>query len=78
MWLAKLLSNNWEENQKISTFLASIDQKDVPNMSLDPLCILTTSLYKATFIDLNNFIFITQLDVEKPEIYKEAMNCPYA
>lgn len=68
--LVKLFDNNWTEDQKISIFLTSIDQKDAPDTSLNPSYILITSLYKANFIDPRNFIFATQLNIKESEIYK--------
>lgn len=75
--LAKLLNNDWEQEQKISAFLTSIDD-NVPDTSLDPLHILATSLHKANSTDLGDFVFSTQLDVEEPETYEQAISCPYA
>lgn len=75
--LAKLLNDDWEQEQNISAFLTSIDD-DVPDTSLDPLHILATSLHKANSTDPGDFVFSTQLDVEEPETYERAMSCPHA
>lgn len=72
MLLAKLLNNNWEEDH------TSINQEYLLNTGLDPLYILTNFLHKANFIDLDNFIFATQLDIKEPKTYKQTMSCSYA
>ena len=75
--LAKLLNDDWEQEEKISAFLTSIDD-DAPNTGLNPLHILATSLQKANSTDPGDFAFSTQLDVEKPETYERAMSCSHA
>lgn len=57
--LVRRLGNNWEENQRISTFFTRIDQKNVPNISLEPLHILAISLHNRNSIDPNDFVFAT-------------------
>ena len=76
--LAKLLSKDWKEEEKISAFLTSIDKNDVPDTGLDPLHLLATSLHKSNSTDPSNFVFSTQLDVMEPETYKQAMNGSHA
>lgn len=75
--LAKLLNDDWEQEEKISAFLTSIDD-DAPDTSLDPLHILATSLQKVNSTDPGDFVFSTQLDVEEPETYERAMSCSHA
>lgn len=58
------IANNLEKNH------ISIDQKDAPNTSLDLLYIFATSLYKTNTTNSHDFISITHLDIEEPEIYK--------
>lgn len=75
--LAKLLNDDWEQEEKISAFLTSIDD-DVPDTSLNPLHILAASLQKANAADPGDFVFSTQLDVKEPETYERAMSCSHA
>lgn len=72
--MAKLLGNDWEKDQKISTFFTSIDQKDASYISLDLLYILVTSFHKAESTGPSNFVFVIQLDVKELKIYKQIMS----
>ena len=65
----KLLSDDWEEEEKISAFLASIDDNDshMPDTGLNPLHLLATSIHKSNSTDPGDFVFSTQLDIEEPE-----------
>lgn len=62
---AKLFNNDWEQDKKISAFLTSIND-DISNTSLDILYILTASLQKTNIRNSSDFVFLTQLDIEKP------------
>lgn len=75
--LAKLLNDDWEQEEKISVFLTSIDD-DAPDTSLDSLDILATSLQKVNSTDPGDFVFLTQLEFEEPETYERAMSCSHA
>lgn len=55
---AKLLNDEWKQEEKILAFLTSIND-NVPNTGLDSLYILTTSLHKANSTDSGDFEFST-------------------
>lgn len=76
----KLLSNDWEEEEKILAFFASIDNDNghISHTSLDPLYLLATSIYKSHFINPDDFVFSIQLDIEKPETYKYTISVSHA
>ncbi len=70
--LAKLLDNDWKKDH------TSNDQENAPDMGLDPLHILATSLHKANTTDPGDFVSTTHLDVEESETYEQVISCPYA
>lgn len=57
--LVKLLSDDWEEKEKISAFLAFINNNNdhIPDIGLDPPHLLTTSFHKSNSTDPVDFIF---------------------
>lgn len=59
--LVKLLSDDWEEEKKISAFLAFINDNNdhIPDIGLDPPYFLATSFHKSNSTDLGDFIFLT-------------------
>lgn len=75
--LTSLLDKDWEENTKVSAFLASCCDKDqglsdeAPDIDaeLDPLHILAASIHKANAGNPSDFSSSSQLDVEEPETY---------
>lgn len=67
--LAKLFEKDWEENLRILTFLTSIDWYDIANMGLNLIFILTNILYKGSIIGPEDFVYLTQLDINEVKIY---------
>lgn len=49
----------------------------MPNTGLDLLYIFATFFHKINFLDLGDFVFLTQLDVKKLKTYKQAISCLY-
>ena len=78
--LTSLLDKNWEDDAKVSAFLASCyDQDQDPGnealkSKLNPLYILATAIQKANAANPADFSSISQLNVEEPETYKLAMS----
>ena len=78
--LAILLDNDWEENNKVTAFLASCYNDDTVSKTeteIDSLHILATAIHKANARDASEFMSLTQLDVEEPKIYEQAMYGPH-
>lgn len=72
--LTKLLSLDWESESpeaEANTFLTQINK---PNDEENSLQILTSRLLQENATDPGEFAFVTQLDVEEPEIYNKAMS----
>lgn len=78
--LVTLLDNNWENNNKVTTFLASCHNNDTSNKietKIDLVHILTTAIHKANKGDTNKFTSLTQLDIEEPKTYEQAIYGPH-
>ena len=74
--LATLLDNDWEESNKVTTFLASCYNDDTVSKAeteTDLLHILATAIHKANVGDASEFTSSTQLDVKESETYERAM-----
>ena len=75
--LTSLFDKDWEQNTKVSAFLAFFCDKDqglsdeAPDIDaeLDLLQILATCIYKANAGNSSDFSWSSKLDVEKPETY---------
>ncbi len=71
--LTSLLNKDWEDDAKVSAFLASYcDQDQDPGdkaleSKLDPLHILATAIQKANAANTADFSLTSQLDVKEPE-----------
>lgn len=77
--LAILLDNNWEENDKVTVFLASYYNNNTGSKvetEIDALHILVTAIHKPNIGDTNKFTLLTQLDIKELEIYKLAIYGP--
>ena len=81
--VTSLLDKNWEDDAKVSAFLASCcDQDQDPGnealeSKLDPLYILATAIQKANAANPADFSSTSHLDVKEPETYERAMSGPH-
>lgn len=78
--LATILDNDWKENDKVTTFLAiCYNNKTISKAEtkINPLNILATAIHKARAEDASGFTLLTQLNVKKPETYKQATYRPH-
>lgn len=79
--LMELLDCDWEVNseERTNAFLTNIKCKnDDQNSDEDPYRILASRLIQTNAQSKENYVFVTQLDVEEPESYNRAMQCPQA
>ena len=79
--LSKLLDLDWEHNseEKANAFLTNIEcEEDGHDADDDPYTILTSRLIQANAQSKGDYVLATQLDVEEPESYNRAMQCPHA
>ena len=79
--LSKLLDLDREHNseEKANAFLTNIEcEEDGHDADDDPYTILTSRLIQANAQSKGDYVLATQLDVEEPESYNRAMQCPHA
>lgn len=74
------MDHDWELNSEdqANAFLTNIDDSVVDADKEDPYNVLTSKLLKANTTSPADYALATQLDVEEPESYNRAMQCPHA